>query len=138
MLVATALAALGVLVPVTAASATTAAQPVCTVSVDYPHGSSTNPGATNVHGVLKCDQKVTSLTIQVKLWRRLGLNNYQLVGDSGSVSNSGKDQLKSNAAWGECHDGMVMHGEAYGSALQVPWLPVNVHTSGQDVVVVGC
>ncbi|GAA2978614.1 hypothetical protein [Actinokineospora diospyrosa] len=138
VLVAAAVAAVGVLVPVTAASATTTAAPNCSVSVDYPHGSHTVPGATNVHGVLKCDQQVTGMTIRVKLWLRTGYQQYQLVGDSGDVSNSGKNQIKSNAAWGECHNGWVMHGEAYGSATQVPWLPVNVHTNGPDVNVVGC
>jgi hypothetical protein len=133
---ATVLAAL--VLPATTASAAPLAPPKCSISVDYPHGSHTVPGATNVHGVFGCDTRVTGMTIRVKLWLRTGYQQYRLVGDSGDVSNSGKNQIKSNAAWGECHDGWVMHGEAFGTATQVPYVPVTAHTSGPDVDVVGC
>jgi hypothetical protein len=138
VLLAAALTTAGVTLPVTAASAAELAPPSCSVSVDYPHGSHTVPGATNVHGVFTCDTAVTGMTIRVKLWLRTGYQQYQLVGDSGDVSNTGKNQIKSNAAWGECHNGSVMHGEAFGSATQVPYVPVTSHTDGPDVDVVGC
>ncbi|MFI5608590.1 hypothetical protein [Amycolatopsis sp. NPDC051903] len=124
--------------PVATASAAPLAPPSCSISVDYPHGSHTVPGATNVHGVFSCNTKVTGMTIQVKLWLRTGYQQYQLVGDSLVQRNSGKNQIKSNAAWNQCHDGWVMHGEAFGVATQVPYQPVTAHTSGKDVVVVGC
>jgi hypothetical protein len=131
--------AAGSIVATTApADAVPAAAPVCNVTTDYPHGSGTVRGATNVHGVLSCNTKVTSMTIRVKLWLRTGYQQYLLVGDSGDVSNSGKDQLKSNAAWNQCHDGDVMHGEAYGYSTQIPYKTVNSHYSGPDVNVVGC
>jgi hypothetical protein len=138
VLLAAVLTTAGVVLPAATASAAPLGPPNCSISVDYPHGSHTVRGATNVHGVLSCDSKVTGMTIRVKLWLRTGYQRYRLVGDSADVSNSGKNLIKTNAAWNECHDGWVMHGEAFGSATRVPYLPVNVHTSGPDVEVVGC
>lgn len=138
VLLAAVLTTAGLVLPAAGASAAPLAPPSCTVTVDYPHGSHTVPGATNVHGVFTCNTAVTGMTIRVKLWLRTGYQQYQLVGDSGDVSNKGKNQIKSNAAWNECHDGWVMHGEAFGTAVQVPFTPVNEHVSGPDVNVVGC
>lgn len=78
----------------------------CTLTVDNPHQSGTNPKAVNVHSRVNCQKAQPRIRATADLYRS-GFWQWEKVASRGDVTTQGKNYAKTNAAsWdGKCVSG---------------------------------